>query len=118
MSTPPAIVVAVYDTLTYLLPYIAKMPRSHRFTLGEQLEKQLFAILEGTIAAAYTRDRVKILQGVNLRLEYIRHYLRLAKDIKCLPLQRYEVASRLINGIGQQLGGWLRAGKTGHAAAS
>lgn len=118
MHSPPAIVVAVYDAIAYLLPQIAKMPRSHRFSLGAQMEKQLFAILEGTIAAAYTRDRAKILQGVNLRLENVRHYLRLANEIKCMLGKSYEVGSRHVNSVGQQVGGWLRAGATRHAKPS
>jgi hypothetical protein len=43
-----------------------------------------------------------------MKLEKIRYYFRLCKDLKLVTLQRYEVVSKMINDIGMQLGGWIK----------
>ncbi len=109
MSTPgPAIVTRVYDLLLYLLPHIVKFPRSYRFSLGSRLENVCYSLLDDMISACYTRERLSQLRQLNLRLEHLRFGLRLGKDLRLLSLQRYEVASRHVNEIGVQLGGWIK----------
>ena len=78
---------AFYDFAVWLIPKIAKFPRDHRFVLGERIERQLYAVLENLIRAKYTRLRRAILEQVNLELEILRFQLRLAKDLRCLPLK-------------------------------
>ena len=61
------------------------------------------------IEAAYTSDRAALLRRANLGLEKLRFWVRLAKDLKLLDFKRYEHAARLIDDVGRQVGGWLRA---------
>ncbi len=58
--------------------------------------------------AKYTRLRKAILEQVNLDLEILRFQLRLAKDLRCLPLKSLGQAAQQIIDIGRQVGGWLR----------
>ncbi|MGO8746123.1 MAG: diversity-generating retroelement protein Avd [Thermoguttaceae bacterium] len=99
---------AFYDFILWLSPKIAKFPRDQRFVLGERMERQLHAILENLIRARYTPARRGILEQVNLDLEILRFQIRLAKDLRCLPIQGYGLAAGHITDIGRQVGGWLR----------
>jgi hypothetical protein len=100
---------AAYKLVVWSCQHIAKFPRSHRFTLGERLERQLYRILEGLLRARYCRDRMPLLQGVNLDLEVLRFQFRLAKDLRCLATKSYGHAARTVNEMGRMVGGWLRA---------
>jgi hypothetical protein len=102
------IIRAFYDLTVWLIPKIAKFPRDHRFVLGERIERQLYGILENLIRAKYTRLRKAILEQVNLDLEILRFQLRLAKDLRCLPLKGLGQAAQQITDIGRQVGGWVR----------
>lgn len=104
----PQIISKTYDFLLYLLPQVAKFPRSERYLLGERLESACFDVLELLLEACYTRDKLALLRRVNVKLEQSRHYVRLCKDLKPINLHRYEVISKMLNEIGVQLGGWIK----------
>jgi hypothetical protein len=46
---------------------------------------------------------------VNLSLEKLRFFFRMAADLRFIDLGRYEHASRVINEVGQSVGGWMKA---------
>jgi len=91
-----------------VLPKIAKFPRDHRFVLGERIERQLYGILENLIRAKYTRQRKALLEQINTDLEILRFQLRLAKDLKVLPVKSYGLSAQKLVEIGRQVGGWQR----------
>ena len=105
----PQAVQDCHALLLWLIPHLDKFPRARRFTLGERLEGGLLAVLEHLVEAAYSRDKAHALKGANLKLEIARHLWRLAYELKVIPGQRYEHGARLIDDLGRQVGGWLRA---------
>lgn len=107
------IIRAFYEFVLWLNPKIAKFPRDHRFTLGERMERCLYDILDNLIRAKYRRDRKATLEQVNIDLEILRFQIRLAKDLRCLPLKAYGGAAERITDIGRQVGGWIRSGQIG-----
>ena len=105
----PRAVQACHELLAWLIPLLDKFPRSRRFTLGERLEAGLLTVLEALVQAAYTRHKQAGLQRANLQLEVQRHLWRLAYELQVIPLKRYEHGARLMDDLGRQIGGWLRA---------
>ena len=102
------IIEATYAFVVWSCQHVGKFPRSHRYTLGAKLETRLLGVLESLIRAKFRRDRLALLQEVNLELELLRIEFRLAKDLQCLAVESYGSASRFVNEIGRQLGGWIR----------
>ncbi len=98
----------MYDFLLYLIPQISKFPRSERYLIGERLEKTAFDVFELLLSACYSREKITPLQHANIKLEQARYYVRLCKDLRLVSLHRYEVVSKMMNGIGVQLGGWIK----------
>jgi hypothetical protein len=45
---------------------------------------------------------------VNLELEIVRFQFRAARDLRCLALESFGHAARLVNEIGQMVGGWSK----------
>jgi hypothetical protein len=112
MTQSPQIIVKFYDFLIYLIPHISDFPRNQRFLIGERLELACFDLLELLLDACYSRLKAPILQQANLKLEKIRYYVRLCKDLRLISMHRYEVISKMVNEIGMQLGGWIKQQKT------
>lgn len=52
-ATNPQIITKTYDFLLYLLPQVARFPRSERYLLGERLELLCFDVLELLLNACY-----------------------------------------------------------------
>jgi hypothetical protein len=105
------VVTKAYDLVLWSCHHTAKFPRSHRFVLGERIERNLYDLLESLIKARYTRERQPLLRQANLTLEVLRFQVRLAKDLSCLKVNSYGFAARAIDEIGRLVGGWLHSGK-------
>ena len=50
---------------------------------------------------------------MNSRLDVLRHQTRLLLDFGLIERDRYEYAGKLINGIGADLGGWIKQQQRG-----
>ena len=90
----------MYDLVLWASQHVARLPRSHRFTLGDRLELRLHGILETLVRSRYTSDRLTLLRSANLELELLRFQFRMAKDLKCLSVDSYGHASRATNEVG------------------
>ncbi len=77
------VITKTYDLILWSCQHTSRFPRSHRFVLGERIERGLYDLLEGLIRAKYAQ-RAELLGEVNLRLEVLRFQMRLAKDLQCL----------------------------------
>jgi hypothetical protein len=97
-----------YDLIAWMVPTLEKFPKSQRFLLGDRIQSALLDILEFLIRAAYTRNKENALREANFKLETVRYLTRLCKDLKYLSIRRYEFASRSIDDIGAEIGGWLK----------
>jgi hypothetical protein len=97
-----------YDLVKWYVPILNRLPRDHRFTLGERIINGLYDLLEGLILARYSRDKLETLQTLNTRLDLLRHQTRLLLDFELMETKRYEYVGKLMNDIGTELGGWIR----------
>ena len=107
--TLPRAVEQTHELLAWLIPRLDDFPRARRFTLGDRLETGLLAVLEDLVDAAYRRDKGVALDHANRRLAVVRHLWRLAFELKLINLRRYEYASRMLDDLGRQIGGWKRS---------
>src|SRR5436305_5925855 len=99
------VVTKTYDLILWSCNHTSRFPRNHRFVLGERIERNLYNLLETLIRAKYTRNRQRLLEDANLRLEVLRSRMRLAKDLQCLKVESYGFAARSIDEIGRSAAG-------------
>jgi hypothetical protein len=97
-----------YQFLAWLVPTLDKFPRRQKFLLGDRIES---TVLGGLVEATYTRNRSRLLESVNLKLDKLRLLFRLSAELQLLDQRRYEHASRGIDEIGRLVGGWIKAGR-------
>jgi hypothetical protein len=105
------IIQKTYDLVKWYVPILNKLPREHKFLLGDRIITGLYDLLEGLILARYSRNKLPQLKALNGRLDLLRHQTRLLLDFELMSAQRYKYAGQLLNGIGQELGGWIRQQK-------
>ncbi len=104
-----SIIQKTYDLIKWYVPILNRLPRSHRFTLGERMMQSLYDLLEELIMARYNRkNRLARLEVLNSRLDVLRHQTRLLFEFKLLADHRYEYVGHLIDDIGIELGGWIK----------
>lgn len=108
------IIQKTYDLIKWYVPILNRLPREHRFGLGNRMVGGLYDLLEGLIRARYSREeRRSRLQGLNTQLDILRYQTRLLYDFKLISAQRHEYANEQLNAIGQDLGGWRKQQRQG-----
>jgi hypothetical protein len=104
-----SIIQKTYDLIKWYVPILNKLPRDHKFLLGNRIITELYNILDNLILAQYTKKKLDYLEPLNARLQILRHQTRLLLDFNLMLEYRHEYASKLINEIGQELGGWIKS---------
>ncbi len=108
MSELP-IVQKTYDLIKWYIPILNRLPRDHRFALGERIVNNLYNLLEGLLQARYAKsDKLAQLQSLNTQLDILRYQTRLLYDFQLISAQRYKYINQQLNGIGMELGGWIK----------
>lgn len=105
------IIQKTYDLIQWYVPILNRLPRSHKFMLGDRMIARLYDLLENLIQARYAQEKLSILESLNTSLAILRHQTRLLLDFKLINTHRYEYASKLVNDIGGDLGGWIKQQK-------
>ena len=53
-----SIIQKTYDLIRWYVPILNRLPRDHKFMLGDRLIANLYELHEGLMRARYTRERV------------------------------------------------------------
>ena len=98
----------LYKTL-YLLQKI--IPKSERYTLWQRCENTALSILESLIEVTSLpkETRFSILKIISRKIDMLRVFIRLSKDIKIIDLKSYTKLQEQINEIGKMIGGWIKS---------
>jgi hypothetical protein len=102
------IIQKVYDLVLWYIPHVNRWPKDHRFLLGDRLGAGLYDLLDGLVGCRYLKDKERRLTALNGLLDRLRYQTRLAHDFKLFDARRYEFASKALNEIGNELGGWIK----------
>jgi hypothetical protein len=103
-----AIIEQTRDLILWYVPLLNRLPRDHRFTLGERIINSLYELLEELVRARYSKQKIAQLEASNLRLELLRQQASLLLAFKLIDGRQFQHLSKLINTVGQSLGNWLK----------
>jgi len=102
-----------YDLYKTLHEYRKIIPKKDRFTVFERCEHAMLDVLETILLASSQKKEEKILtlERASLKLNMLRVFVRLLKDIKVIDTKKYITLENMIDEIGRMLGGWIRSSK-------
>ncbi|MBD2136447.1 diversity-generating retroelement protein Avd [Anabaena sp. FACHB-1237] len=103
-----SIIQKTYDLIKWYVPIINRLPKEHKFTLGDRMINSLYELLDGLIIARYAKEKLTKLEVLNSQLDILRYQTRLLLDFQLIPGHRYEYVGKSINDIGMELGGWIK----------
>lgn len=100
-----------YELYKTLYEYLKIFPRQDRYSLGVKCEDVVLNMLESIILASQSlkSEKLPILQKASAKLNLLRVYIRLAKEIHALDNKKYLILQEDIDEVGRMLGGWLRS---------
>jgi hypothetical protein len=105
------IIQKTYDLIKWYVPILNRLPRSHRFNIGDRIINGLYEFLEELIIARYAKEKLQRLESLNPKLDIIRHQTRLLLDFDLMESKRYAYVGSKMNEIGTDLGGWIKQQK-------
>jgi hypothetical protein len=103
-----SVIQKTYDCIQWYVPIVERLPKIHKFTLGDRIINQLYDLLEGLIQAKYAKNKLPQLESLNTKLDILRYQTRMLLDFNKMSVERYEYAIKLIDEIGTELGGWIK----------
>ena len=97
------IIEACLDLIRWYIPLLNRLPRQHKFGLGDRLVANLYHLMEQLVHARYAPTKLPILEPLKAHIVVIQMQTRLLHDFKLMEFSRYEHASRLMTAnAGQQ----------------
>ena len=89
------------------------VPRPDRYTIWQRCENLILDILENILWASQLSraEKLPVLEKSSLRLNFLRVFLRLCKEIKVLDSRKYILFEEDVDEIGRMLGGWIKSTK-------
>lgn len=98
-----------YDMIQYGYICLRQYPKSEKHTLAAETKVCMLNLLKLIIQANKRYYKKTTLQDIDVELETLRHYTRLAQSLNFLPIKKYENWIKMISEIGRLLGGWMRS---------
>jgi len=90
-----------------------KIPKNDRFTIFQRCENVMLDFMEGILEASQLNKNQKLpaLEKASLKLNFLRVFLQLMKDVKSIDLKTYAAFEQNVDEIGRMLGGWIKSTK-------
>ena len=85
------------------------IPKTHRYSLGEKIDKLFVDVLETIITANFLTPKEKIpyLRLAIKKLDTLKIFLMILWETKSFDNKKYITLSEKLNEVGRMLGGWL-----------
>lgn len=107
-APPELLILSQWEaTTTWLFARSARWPKALRFSITAKIEALALEVLDELIIARYQREnRLQRLEDINLRLERLRFFARLARSRQALESKGFQSLIRQLNESGKMLHGW------------
>ena len=102
---------ASYDLLLEIFRFTKDFSKEYKYTVGESLKKETMELLTLIFRANSKSDKYATLQDARERIEVIRLFVRLMKDLQQINLKRFVQVNQQIEEVSKQLTGWQKSQK-------
>jgi hypothetical protein len=97
------------DAYLFWYQAYAILPKTHRYSLGEKIDKFFIDVLETIITANFLSPKEKIpyVRFAIKKLDTLKIFLMILWETKSLDNKKYIALSLKLDEVGRNLGGWL-----------
>jgi len=100
---------ATYDLLLGIFRFTKDFSKEYKYTVGESLKKETIELLTLIYRANAKRDKNDVLQEARERIEVIRLFIRLMKDMQQISIKQFVQINELVEKVSKQLAGWQKS---------
>ena len=100
---------ASYDLLLEIFRFTKEFNREFKYTVGESLKKETLDLITLIYRANSKRDKQETIQLAREKIEVIRLFIRLMKDLGQISLNRFVQVNKQVESVSKQLTGWQKS---------
>ena len=104
------IIVKIEKYIEYMLTILLKLPRTEKFSIGNEIKTSMFEILKNILIASKIdkNKRLGIYNLVDSNIYYQRICIRILYNNKLIDEKKYKYSNELLSEIGKMLGGLIK----------
>ncbi|PIS29554.1 MAG: hypothetical protein COT43_03575 [Candidatus Marinimicrobia bacterium CG08_land_8_20_14_0_20_45_22] len=99
---------ASYDLLLEIFRFTKEFNKEFKYTVGESLKKETLDLITLIYRANSKADKRETLQSAREKIEVIRLFIRLMKDLKQISLEKFVQVNKRVENVSKQLTGWKK----------
>lgn len=100
-----------YQTLDWILSTVERFPKHARFSIASRLADAALDTMTLIVEAIYTKNRIRLLNRINLLLEQQRVLFRVACDRRYLSIRQHAHIAAALDEAGRMVGGWRKSSR-------
>lgn len=98
-----------YKLIVKIFEYSRDFGKEYKYTLGQDMKRDALQLVRSIYRANKSAGKREHLEAFLDDFELLKLEIRLATDMKILPMKRQAELSLLMDGIGKQITGWRNA---------
>ncbi|MBC8311340.1 MAG: four helix bundle protein [Candidatus Marinimicrobia bacterium] len=102
---------ATYDLLIAIFHFTKNFSKDYKYTVGESIKKEALELITLIYRANSKKDKFETIQQAREKIEVLRLFIRLMKDMKEISLKRFVQVNKQIENVSKQLTGWQGSAK-------
>jgi hypothetical protein len=100
---------ASYDLLLEIFRFTKEFNREFKYTVGESLKKETLELITLIYRANSKKEKWETLQAAREKIEVIRLFVRLMKDLRQISLDKFVQVNKQVENVSKQLTGWQKS---------
>ena len=92
-----------------IFSFTKEFSKEYKYTVGESLKKETIELLTLIFRANSRTDKQQVLQVARERIEVIRLFIRLMKDMRQINLKKFVQVNQKVEDVSKQLTGWQKS---------
>jgi len=99
---------ASYDLLLVIFQFTKNFNKEFKYTVGESLKKETTELITLIYRANSKKEKHDVIQEARERIEVIRLFIRLMKDLRQISVKRFALVNKQVENVSKQLTGWQK----------
>ncbi|MBC8196264.1 MAG: four helix bundle protein [Candidatus Marinimicrobia bacterium] len=99
---------ATYDLLLEVFKFTKNFNKEYKYTVGESIKNETLDLITLIYRANNKRNKIEIIKEAREKIEVIRLYIRLMKDLHQISIKRFVQVNIQIENVSKQLTGWQK----------
>ena len=98
-----------YDLMLGVFQFVKNFTKEYKYSVGDTLKRETMELMTLIYRANARRDKAEVLQEARERIEVVRLYIRLMKDLQQVSVKQFVRVNEQVEAVSRQLTGWHKS---------